>query len=144
MKKIMFLAAVVIVVLGVFVLKTIEKNRKDEIDKVFKTRKLLADTQFSLKIYYGQHKKKYPLELSLLVKGGYMKSEALKDVWGAPFVYQHILDKEKGENYLLASLGKDGKQFTEDDITAPKDKELHSFFKDKICNIEGQAKDGKK
>lgn len=96
-------------------------------DEIEATKIGLWDIQSCLDKYYRENNL-YPKELSKLVKE--FPSEILDfmldDQWKTPFNYKSV-----GRNYYLSSSGPDGKQYTDDDILAPIDKEKHKFPNEK-------------
>ncbi len=77
---------------------------KTEIDRI-------ANVISGLEYYHALHKM-FPNNLNSLVKEEFVKKEFLKNPWGYPYIYEIAKDKE---SIKLISLGKDGKQNTDDD-----------------------------
>jgi len=95
----------------------------------------LRGVQSALELYFTRYKT-YPQTndgLTLLIKEGYLPEGGDLDPWTRSFQYQPMARGETSasggtaDNYLLCSMGPDGRRATEDDIECPINPARHSF-----------------
>lgn len=74
-------------------------------------KKCLSTVEFLNK--YKSHSGSYPADLEKMTGNSPLRREWIKDGWENPLIYSVT---ENGNNFLLQSKGKDGKENTEDDL----------------------------
>ena len=62
---------------------------------------------------YKSHSKSFPADLEQMTGNSPVRREWIKDGWGNPLIYSVT---DNGNNFLLISKGKDGKENTSDDL----------------------------
>ena len=124
-KGILFLfPAIVVIVL--FVIPNGDRDKNQDIDQC---KSVIRGIQSSLELYFTNNKK-YPDNLKVLIKEGYLQEKGDIDPWDNEIRYKQVFEKDgKGKvvNYLLGSNGRDGKVNTKDDIDAIINPQNHSF-----------------
>jgi hypothetical protein len=105
--------AVVILSIGITLLGTSVFNEKDT------EKKCLQVVEYLNK--YKSHSNNFPADLEKMTGNSPLRREWINDGWGNPLVYSVT---ENGNNFLLQSKGKDGKENTADDLKFNKNGKL--------------------
>jgi len=89
----------------------------------------LRGIQSAVELYY-EHNKRFPNDLSVLLKEAYLSKDQDIDPWGSKCRYELNYSKSgKPYNYRLGSCGPDKKPDTKDDIDTPIEPNRHTFRK---------------